>query len=78
MVLLSIVPGYALYNLSVIHLNIGRRFARSGGCPKAPGSVLLTVLDVGVSCRISYSAVSYLYVSFSGLILSFTCNYIIK
>ena len=48
--------------LSVIHLNIGRRFARSGGCPKAPGSVLLTVLGVGVSCRISYSAVSYLYV----------------
>ena len=28
------------------------------------------LLSVGVSCRISYSIVSYLYVSFSGLITS--------
>ena len=48
-----------------------------------PGSLLMTVLrrwlwcysyfvliGVGVSCHISYSDVSYLYVSFSGLITS--------
>ena len=40
---------------------------------------------VGVSCRILYSIVSYLYVSCSGLItseliclLSFTCNYVLS
>ena len=45
------------------------------------------LIGICVSCRISYSIVSYLYVSFSGLItsvgeekaiflLSFTCNYV--
>ena len=46
------------------------------------------IIGMGVSCRISYSSVSYLYVSCSGSIssveeereliflLSFTCNYV--
>ena len=47
-----------------------------------------TVFGVGVSCRILYSIVSYLYVSCSGSIisvgeeliclLSFTCNYVVS
>ena len=59
-------------------------------------SLLLTVLiwcnsyfmltGVGVSCRFSYSIVSYLYVSCSGcgrqrelmFLLSFTCNYVVS
>ena len=38
------------------------------------------LIGVGVSCRISYSFVSYLYVGFTRLIflLSFTCNYMVS
>ena len=48
------------------------------------------LIVVGVSCRISFSIVSYLYVCFSGLmtspgeekelifLLSFTCNYMVS
>ena len=67
-----------------MHLNLGRRFARSGGCPLAPGSLLATdrskavvlvwfllnVFGVGVSCRKLYSFVVYLYVDGSGSITS--------
>ena len=43
------------------------------------------LVGVGVSCRISYCIISYLYVSFSGFgkrklffLLSFSCNYVVS
>ena len=62
-----------------MHLNLGRRFARSGGSliPATDRSkavvlvwFLLNVSGVGVSCRNLYSFVVYLYVSGSGSITS--------
>ena len=69
-----------------MHLNLGRRFARSGGSVSLPppGSLLATdsskavvlvkfllnVFGVGVSCRNLYSFVVYLYVNGSGSITS--------
>ena len=69
-----------------MHLNLGRRFARSGGSlsPPTPGSLLATdrskavflvyfllnVFGVRVLCRNLYSFVVYLFVNGSGSVTS--------
>ena len=51
-----------------LHLNLGRRFARRRFWCNS--TTQLNVFGVGVSCRILYSSVGYLYVSGSGSITS--------